>query len=82
MGTKRSGKGKPVVVTRADGTHIEYPSQSAAARGEKKDQATISKLCLGIKKSVCGMRAQFKDCKDVDPCKYNDAGISPVIDES
>lgn len=57
-----------------------YKSQSEAARNEGKDQATISKLCLGKKESINGFRASFiRECLDVE--KFNDAGISPVTDK-
>ena len=64
---------KAVIVTRPDGVQVKYDSQSAAARGEKKDQATISKLCLGKKISCAGFKASFvRDCQDVSI--FNDEG--------
>lgn len=68
-----------MVITRKDGTSKTYKSQSEAARCEGKDQATISKLCLGKLKSINGFSASFvRECTDAT--KFNDDGTSDVCD--
>lgn len=56
---------KAVIITRADGTEIEYASQSEAARGEKLVyQSIISKMCRGKQKDHMGIKARFKNVSD------------------
>lgn len=52
---------KPIVVTRPDGTEVDYPSQSAAARGENLKQSPISEMCRGVRANLKGYKARWKD---------------------
>ena len=54
------GLGVPVIVTRPDGTEVEYESQSEAARTENLHQSPISEMCRGVKKTYRGYTARFK----------------------
>lgn len=67
MNTQRA-RGKAVIITRPDGTEVEYASQSMAARGEKGlAQSPISELCRGVKSDYLGFKARFKTDASVSP---------------
>lgn len=51
---------KPCIVTRDDGTEVEYESQRHATDAEGIPQAYISRLCRGLDKTYKGMKARFK----------------------
>ncbi len=54
---------RPVILTRPDGSEVEYPSQNVASAGEKFKimQTSISLLCRGVKQEIGGYKARFKD---------------------
>jgi hypothetical protein len=55
---KRSAR--PVIITRPDGTEVEYQSQSAAARAEPLiQQSLISEMCRGKRASLHGYKARW-----------------------
>lgn len=52
---------KAVIITRPDGTEIEYKSQSEASRREPiGSQSKISQMCLGRIPQSNGFKARFK----------------------
>jgi hypothetical protein len=57
-------KVKGVMITRPDGTEIEYASQSAAARGEGMTQSPVSEMCRGVKKHHRGYKARWIESAD------------------
>lgn len=54
-------KMKAVMITRPDGTEMQYPSQSDAARNEHIHQTYISELCRKVKQEYRGYKARFHD---------------------
>lgn len=52
---------RAVIITRPDGTEIEYTSQSAAARAEGLMQSPISEMCRGVRKAIKGYKARWKE---------------------
>lgn len=51
---------RPIIITRPDGSEVEYPSQAAAARDLKLHQSPISEMCRGYKKTHHGYKARWK----------------------
>lgn len=66
---------RAVILTRPDGTEVEYPSQSAAARAEGFRQSPISEMCRGAKKGYRGYKARWK----VDPYRAADTSPAPHV---
>lgn len=58
---------KPVIVTRPDGTEVEYPSGSAAAHGENLQPMDISLMANQRKAQTRGFKARFKHHQPVGP---------------
>lgn len=60
-GTWRGGIARPIIITRPDGTEVEYPSQSAAAKIEPIFQTYISAMCRKHVAMYAGYKARFKE---------------------
>lgn len=69
---------KSIVITRPDGTEVEYPSQSAAARGEPRiTQSALSQLCRQPHgKKTNGYQARWGTLEGVSS-KAPDAALPP-----
>ena len=74
---------RPVIITRPDGTEVEYANQTVAARGESQlGQAIISQLCRGVKKINRGYKARFKLPDHLIPLESSEVSASPTSRDS
>lgn len=56
---RSKGKRKPVIVTRVDGTEVEYKSGADASRAEKLEPSYISAMA-NYGKIINGIKVRFK----------------------
>lgn len=56
----KPGMKRAVIITKPDGTEVEYESQSEATRRERLLQTKISAMCRGMLSIHRGHKARFK----------------------